>query len=110
MLIPLRLSIVCCMSIVPAAICAQVKGMSAVFGDSSCGSLFDQSSRAKDLHLRKVTMWYTNGCLMGLKVAMDYKGGYKSVSHMFGMAKGKQTSLELGWEEFIIGVDLKGGK
>lgn len=82
--------------------------MSSTFGNSACGSAFDQSGRNKDVHLRKITMWYADDCLMGLKTEFDGKGGYKS--EMYGKASGDEKSLGLDWSEFITGVDIKGGK
>jgi hypothetical protein len=41
-------------------------------GNSGCGDGFDESGRAKDIHLRRVTMWYDNGCVTGLKT--EYAG------------------------------------
>jgi len=90
-----------------AATCANVKGVSATFGNSDCGSGFDESGRSKDIHLRRVTTYYSDGCLMGLKTDFAGKGGDKST--LYGSAKGESKSFGLGWTEYITGVDIKGG-
>jgi hypothetical protein len=57
----------------PVATCAQVKGISSVMGNSACGNNFDESGRNKDSHLRRVTMWFSEGCVQGLKT--EFAGG-----------------------------------
>jgi hypothetical protein len=108
---PLRMLIVTHtlpLSLPLAATCAQIKGISNTLGSTSCGKDFDESSRDKNLHLRRLTMWYNDGCLAGLKTEYDGKGGYRST--MFGEAKGEQKSFGLGWKEYIKDVDVKGTK
>lgn len=47
-------------------------------GNSGCGEGFDESGRAKDIHLRRVTMWLDNGCVTGLKT--EYAGAPRQAS------------------------------
>jgi hypothetical protein len=73
-----------------------------------CGEAFDESNRGTDRHLRRVTVWYQEGCVAGLKTEYAGKGGDKT--NMFGKANGEQKSLGLEWSEFVKDMDIKSGK
>jgi hypothetical protein len=99
---------VLCLLVDPAAAwCAVVVGESEPFG-TKCGNPFSQRERDTKWHMKKVNIFYTDGCITGLKVQYGYNA---ADAQMLGQEKkgGSSKHLSLSDSEYITGVEVRTG-
>lgn len=93
-----------------AAWCAVPSGKSRPFGSAVCSKpkLFDQSGRDTKLHMKKLNAYYdeSSSCLLGLKPQFGHKS---TGADLVGVEGGKESDIQLGDAEYLVGVKVKAG-
>lgn len=84
------------------ATCAVVVGTSQPYGPV-CGITFTQIQRNTTLHLKKLSVYSNNSCIVGLKTQFGSKA---TDTRLIGQQSVTEKSISLGDSEYITGVEV----